>query len=316
MKTIGVCLVTYNEEKYLAQAIESVLAQKCEAKVHLYIGEDCSKDKTREICRQYLEKHGEKITLVCNERNLGLVGNTVQLLEMIVNDGCEYVAMLDGDDYWCDEQKLQKQYNFLESHNDFGFVHTNQKILLNDTILTAKPRKEVRNGNIFKWAGQGCTAIANCTAFFRTSLISHCDLKEFCKRGFKSMDYVMYVILMKHTKFQFLDDFTAVWRRGHVSVTGGGDIDKQISYIDNGIKQFTYIGELFPEDFPFSQDDANRFKQRSILKLAYQYGNYEYAHKAVLNGAQPAYYKEKLQILFAKNKLMFTIVQKLHYVKR
>lgn len=316
MKTIGVCLVTYNEEKYIAQAIESVLAQKCEAKVHLYIGEDCSKDKTREICRQYYEKIGEKITLVCNENNLGLVGNTVQLLEMIVNDGCEYVAMLDGDDYWCDEQKLQKQYEFLESHEDYGFVHTNQKILLNDTALTAEPRTKVLNGDIFKWAGKDCTAVANCTAFYRTSLISHCDLKEFCKRGFTSMDYVMYVILMRYTKFQFLDDFTAVWRRGHTSVSGGGDLDKQIRYVENGIKQFTYIGELFPDDYPFSQEDANRFKQRSILKLAYRFGNYEHAHQAVLDGARPAYKKERLLILCAKNRLLFNILYQIHFKSR
>lgn len=77
VKTIGVCLVTYNEEKYIAQAIESVLSQKCDADIHLYIGEDCSSDTTGKICRWYKENYIERITLIQNEKNLGLVGNTV-----------------------------------------------------------------------------------------------------------------------------------------------------------------------------------------------------------------------------------------------
>ena len=111
---IGVCIVTYNQEQYIAQAIDSVLMQvDCGHRVVAYIGNDCSTDKTAEICRQYAMKYPEHIVFVDNEKNLGLVGNTMNLLDIMRKDGCNYIAMLDGDDYWCDDHKLQKQMDYM-----------------------------------------------------------------------------------------------------------------------------------------------------------------------------------------------------------
>ena len=107
---IGVCIVTYNQEQYIAQAIDSVLMQvDCGHRVVAYIGNDCSTDMTGAICHQYAEKYPEHVVVIDNEQNLGLVGNTMNLLDIMRKDGCNYIAMLDGDDYWCDDHKLYKQ---------------------------------------------------------------------------------------------------------------------------------------------------------------------------------------------------------------
>lgn len=106
---IGVCLVTYNQDQYISQAIDSALAQKdCGEEVRIYVGDDCSIDRTGDICKSY----GDEIVYIRQVNNMGLVGNTLDLLYRIQNDGCEYVAMLDGDDYWWDEYKLQKRFPF------------------------------------------------------------------------------------------------------------------------------------------------------------------------------------------------------------
>lgn len=315
-RTIGVCIVTYNEEKYIAQAIESVLEQECTAEVMVYVGNDASTDNTGIICREYAQRFSKQVVLIDNPRNFGLVGNTKVVLERIQTDGCDYIAMLDGDDYWCDKYKLQKQLDYLESHEDFGFVHTNQKLLFTDGTLKVEARGGVREGDVFEWAGKRETAIANCTAFFRTSLLAYCNMQDFLDYQFKSMDYAMYIIFMRYTKFHFMEDFTAVWRRGHVSVSGGGNIEKQIAYLENGIQQWKYLGYLFPDKWPYTEENGNVFRKRSILKLAYKYGNYEIAHGVAHVSFPPTSFLEKVQRLCASNKLLFSVLYNIHYKKK
>lgn len=316
MKTIGVCIVTYNEEKYIAQAIESVLEQECDAKVVAYVGNDCSSDSTGSICLDYAHRYPGRVVYIDNLHNLGLVGNTKSVLDRIVADGCEYVAMLDGDDYWCDKHKLQKQLDFLEEHEDYGFVHTNQKLLFNDVKFKIEPRMGVKEGFIFEWAGQPETAVANCTAFFRAGLLAYCNLDDFLSYGFKSVDYTMYIIFMKYTKFHFMDDFTAVWRRGHVSVSGGGDIEKQIAYLENGIQQWKYLGHLFPDRWSYCEENGEKFRKRNTLKLAYKYNDYGRAHSVAKSmGFKPENRLECLLRFCAGNRLLFALLFKSHYNK-
>lgn len=316
MRKIGVCIVTYNEEKYIAQAIESALAQECEANVVIYVGNDCSTDRTGIICKELASKNTGRIVYIENYVNLGLVGNTKTVLDRIIADRCDYVAMLDGDDYWTDRLKLQKQLTFLEAHRDYGFVHTNQDLLYNEKDLVHIPRKNVRNGYVFDWAGTDETAVANCTAFFRTELLSLCKLDDFISYGFKSVDYTMYIIFMKHTKFFFMDDFTAVWRRGHSSVSGGGDIEKQIRYLENGIQQWKYLATLFPDRYPYSEENGNEFRARNTMKIAYRYGDFERAKSAVLNGVKPNTTMESIQKFCARYPLTFKILYTLRYKKK
>ena len=72
---IGVCIVTYNEETYIAECIDSALAQKCSEPIRVYVANDCSTDKTAEVCRSY----GDKIVFIDREKNLGLVGNSLDI---------------------------------------------------------------------------------------------------------------------------------------------------------------------------------------------------------------------------------------------
>lgn len=106
-------MITYNHERFIAQAIESVLMQKTDFAVELVIGEDCSTDGTREIVRRYAANHSETIRLLLPDRNIGMHQNMRLTLS-----GCrgEYIALLEGDDYWAFPHKLQRQVEFLDTH--------------------------------------------------------------------------------------------------------------------------------------------------------------------------------------------------------
>jgi glycosyltransferase involved in cell wall biosynthesis len=105
-------MITYNHESYIKQAIKGVIIQKTNFSYELVIGEDCSKDRTRAICEEYV-KNQKQIRLLSSERNLGVMANFIRTLQSCSG---KYIAICEGDDYWTDAHKLQMQVDFMESN--------------------------------------------------------------------------------------------------------------------------------------------------------------------------------------------------------
>lgn len=108
---LSVLMITYNHEKFIAQALDSVLMQRVNFDYEIVIGEDRSTDATREIVLAYRDLHPDRIRLLLPEENLGMHRNFVETYRACRG---QYVAMLEGDDYWTDSEKLQKQVEFLD----------------------------------------------------------------------------------------------------------------------------------------------------------------------------------------------------------
>lgn len=110
---VSVAMITYNHERFIAKALDSVLMQKTNFGFEIVVGEDCSSDATRDILIDYRERYPQRFRLFLNEQNLGMYRNGKQTLEACQG---EYIAFLEGDDYWTSADKLQKQVNFLDRH--------------------------------------------------------------------------------------------------------------------------------------------------------------------------------------------------------
>lgn len=117
-----VYMLTYNQENFIEQAVESVMNQETDFNYKLVIGEDYSTDKTREICLLLKEKYPHKIDLILNETNLGIINNTKNILRSSLGNSAGYIALIEGDDYWTDPLKLQKQVDFLRTNPDYSIV--------------------------------------------------------------------------------------------------------------------------------------------------------------------------------------------------
>ena len=117
---VSVNIITYNHEKFIAQTVESVLMQETDFPIELIIGEDCSADGTRQIVKAYAEKYPNVIRVLFPERNLGMLRNFAAVLEA---SGGEYIAFCEGDDYWTDSQKLQRQVEFMEANPEMSLCH-------------------------------------------------------------------------------------------------------------------------------------------------------------------------------------------------
>jgi glycosyltransferase involved in cell wall biosynthesis len=113
---LSVCLITYNHVKYVTQAIDSVLAQKVNFPWELVIADDFSTDGTRDVLKDYKLKYPNLIKLILQEKNVGAAENWLQLITAPLS---KYIAYFEGDDYWTDPYKLQKQVDYLEANPDF-----------------------------------------------------------------------------------------------------------------------------------------------------------------------------------------------------
>lgn len=129
LSKLSICMITYNHEAFIAQAIESVLMQQTDFNYELVIGEDCSTDSTREIVVDYHKRYPDKIKLLLNENNLGAMQNFVQTIKACTG---KYIALLEGDDYWTDPLKLQKQVDFLEANPEYSLCFHNAIIEYED----------------------------------------------------------------------------------------------------------------------------------------------------------------------------------------
>ncbi|NCC99035.1 MAG: glycosyltransferase [Bacteroidia bacterium] len=116
-KLLSVVTITYNHEPFIAKTIEGVLMQQVNFPIELIIAEDCSTDGTRAICQRYAEQYPDLIRLITSESNVGAVANERRA---ILAARGKYIAFCEGDDYWTDPLKLQKQVDFLELHPEYS----------------------------------------------------------------------------------------------------------------------------------------------------------------------------------------------------
>lgn len=114
---LSIVTITYNHEPYIRQCIEGVLMQQVNFPIEFIIAEDCSTDGTLAICKEYAIKYPNLIQLITSENNVGAIANERRAMKAAKG---KYIAFCEGDDYWTDPTKLQKQVDFLEEHPEYS----------------------------------------------------------------------------------------------------------------------------------------------------------------------------------------------------
>ena len=130
--TVTVDMLVYNHEKYLAKAIEGVLMQQGDFSIELLIHDDASTDASPAIIRDFQSRYPAVIKPILQTENQFSRGVSILGTYQIPRYTGDYIAYCEGDDYWTDAQKLQKQITFLEQHPDFVAVAHNVKFVDDD----------------------------------------------------------------------------------------------------------------------------------------------------------------------------------------
>lgn len=126
---VSVCMITYNHERYIAQAIDGVLMQETDFPIELLIHDDASTDRTAEIVREYEKKHPSIIKAIYQTENQYSKGNPPWVINLKRAQG-EFIAYCEGDDYWTDPRKLQKQVDYLNANPDCGLVASDYDLVI------------------------------------------------------------------------------------------------------------------------------------------------------------------------------------------
>lgn len=218
MKTkpmVSVSLITYNQVKYIRRAIESILAQKVNFEYEIIVGDDFSSDGTREVILEYKKLYPDIIKpILHSQRNCGIPGK-INFVSTIYASTGKYIALLDGDDFWDDPYKLQKQLDFLEqnfnyvlSFHDSVIVDENEQVLLNSK-LGKKRSKDLTSEEVIS----GALIPAN-TVVFRNGFIKHFPEEFF---NVLNGDTFTFALLAQFGEAHFHEDINPSKYRRHVN---------------------------------------------------------------------------------------------------
>lgn len=213
---ISVAVITYNQQDIIAQTLDRILCQQGDFELEVVIGEDCSTDNTWAICQEYAERYPEQVVLLENTHNLGIMANFARVMKACTG---EYVGICAGDDYWCDEQKLQKQLDYFVAHPECGVSTTGgyRYLVRRDEMVPGiAPFQPIEDGDVSKYyfseAYSGGVYAMPLSMVFKRELLDNIDFDVFIERGFPVEDYPMQAIMAMHTKWGHIDDLTVVYR--------------------------------------------------------------------------------------------------------
>jgi len=205
---VSVHMVTYNHEKFIAQAIEGVLMQETDFPYELVIGEDCSTDGTREIVIDYAQRCPNKIRALLREKNLGMRENGRRTREACRG---EYIALCEGDDYWTDPHKLQKQVDFLDTHPRYAFAFHNVYVEREDGTRDIEPYLVDVQQFTFGLADVLITnPVPTCSVIYRRLWVG--DLPTWYYT-LDTGDHPLYLLLAQKGPLFYLDEVMGVYRK-------------------------------------------------------------------------------------------------------
>jgi glycosyltransferase involved in cell wall biosynthesis len=205
---LSVCLITYNHEQFIAQALERALAQETEFEYEIVVSDDCSTDRTREIIEEFHRAHPDRIRLVSPNKNLGVNRNLVHALHACRG---QYVALLEGDDFWTSRSKLQEQISFLEAHSDYAICFHQVKKFYEDGSERSKVTPRFRRKRTFTIEDLLRTGnfIPTCSVVFRQGLFA--EFPEWFI-SLRIADFPLHVINAQHGKIRFINKVMAAYR--------------------------------------------------------------------------------------------------------
>jgi glycosyltransferase involved in cell wall biosynthesis len=273
MIVVSVVVVTYNHENYIEQCLDSLLSQQTDFEFEIILGEDDSTDNTRAICKEYALQYPEKIRLFLRSREdvIYINGNPTgrfNFMENLKAAKGKYIALCEGDDYWTDPLKLQKQVDVLESNPCLIACHHWQKYAIfknRDYVEVDAPIDEghgyypaLRSSVVKIFSNQ--INIKSRTLMFRNIIDDTFFPDWFYKVAFG--DISLSFLLAKYGDFGFIDEPMAVYRQ-----TGEGVSTK-------GLK------ELGPKKF-MVQHYKNWIQISDFADKHYNYKYHKQANKTV-----------------------------------
>ena len=225
---VSIRCLTYNHEPYIRQCLDGFVMQKTNFRFEAIVHDDASTDGTADIIREYAEKYPEIIKPILETENQ--YSKHDGSLGRIMNAACtgKYIAMCEGDDYWTDPYKLQKQVDFLEEHPEYGLVYGRAK------CFNQKKRKYEgglgRNYVSFENLLRENTVPTLTVVLRRSLMLQYCNEIDIHKMGWKMGDYPLWLWIAERSKLYFINDVFAEYRILEESASHSKSVEGSIQF--------------------------------------------------------------------------------------
>ncbi len=229
---VSACIITYNQELYIRQCLEGAVSQVVDFEYEIIIGDDCSTDNTKHICEEYSIKYPNLIRYIDRKDNLGVIGNWIATISECKG---RYIALCEGDDYWTDPHKLQKQVDFLEANPEYVVCYHDCDIVdennnkTSSSMLNEVYKKDYSQLEMSR--GAWMPTLSRC---FRNNLNLFPEemLKITC------VDLFLTCLLSQHGKAKYIDICAANYRVHSGGIWNSKDAYDQEKVMINDYKYF------------------------------------------------------------------------------
>ena len=205
---VSICVFSYNYENYIFESIQSIIKQEVNFQIEIVVGDDFSTDKTRQILEEIKSKFGDIIVLSFNESN---IGGTLNWIRTINKCKGKYIALLDGDDYFTDPLKLQKQFDLLESSPTsvlcfHGVEEIYEDITQNECILHENRIYTLSDFILKGWF------IRTSSTFFKNGILPINPPKWVYEFPYR-YDTIIHVFLNMKGQTLYINEVMSIWRK-------------------------------------------------------------------------------------------------------
>lgn len=235
---VSVIMITYNHEKFIKKAIDSVLMQETDFDYELIVCNDKSPDNTDAVIRETIKGQPEsRVKYYNHEKNLGMMPNFLFALNQAKG---KYIAILDGDDYWTSKQKLQKQARFLENNPDFAVCHHNVYEKRGIKYRKRNHKKKTESTATLQDLARG-NYIHSCTLMLKNITQTLPPYFNTVENG----DYFLTMLAAREGKIKYFPDVMAVYRLHGKSVWSQVKFEEKLNQV---VRSLTIIKQAFSSD--------------------------------------------------------------------
>lgn len=291
---VSIKCAVYNHEQYIRQCLEGFVMQKTNFRFEAIVHDDASTDGSVAIIREYAEKYPHIIKPIYETENQ--YSKRDGSLTRIMNAACKgkYIAVCEGDDYWIDPLKLQKQVDFMEAHPDYGLIYGKARV-----FNQAKNKYEIRNTGKERKSYEDLlikgNAIPTLTCVYRKSLIE--NYSNEITRKWKMGDQPLWLYISHKSKIHYMDEILAVYRKLIHSASSRENYETAGEFITSSFNCAIYFNNLYDSGFEIQITENYR---KSMFLCAFSYKKWEIASEWYRQGFSRDC-KDIIKYLFVNN---------------
>jgi len=303
---VSISCITFNHVNYIRECLDGFLMQKTNFAFEILIHDDASTDGTTEIIKEFELNYPDIIYPMYELENQWCKGKRGSAIFNFPRAKGKYIALCEGDDYWIDPLKLQKQVDFMEMNDDFGLVHTGYQVINASNIILPKYNRSWKSGNVFEQIIKGKYTIVTATVLFRTLMYKELAL-ELVNLNFHMGDKPMWIEFSRISKIKYIDEITTSYRVLANSASHSDDIKKVQDFCEEGLKITRYYYHKYNLSFDEKSYTAKLYG--SLIKECYKKNNfalaYEYYKKMISTDVRSALRPTPLMFLLGSRFKLF-----------